>query len=243
MSSSIKVVLVALLSIAPPARGQTTVVARLFDGGSLNGWEGSPGVWRVADGAIIGGTLSKPILQDEFLCTISEFANFELRVAARLKGAGRNGGVSFRGQRVRGSNQVAGYQADIGFIPGQAIASLSDTVPADLDRLYPLWGSLLDEHREVAGRYPNPAQPYRLLAVAPRAIVDRTLRADDWNEIAVSAVGPGIRLQLNGVTTVEFTEKGNVPTAGRVCLQVHKGAALEAWYRDISILPIAVPGD
>lgn len=242
MNSSMCIVLMALVAAALPAQNQPGVVTRLFDGRSLMGWEGDRTVWRVVDGAIVGGTLGKTIPQDEFLCTTSEFDNFELRVTARLKGAGRNAGVSFRGQRVRGSNQVGGYQADIGFTSGQTVARLSDTVPADLERPYPLWGSLLDEYRPEAGRYPNPAEPYRLIMVAARDIVERTLRPDDWNDIVVIAVGPRIRLQLNGVTTAEFIEKGNVPIGGKVCLQLHNGPPLEAWYRDISIRPMAVSG-
>src|SRR4029453_9741910 len=100
--------------------------------------------------------------------------------------------------------------------------------------------SLADEFRPEPDRYPDPAQPVRLIAVAPSVLVKRVLRPDDWNEIAVVAVGPRIRLQLNGVTTVDFTEKGNVPPAGKICLQIHDGPAAEAWYKSISIRQIAV---
>jgi 3-keto-disaccharide hydrolase len=237
MTSVTSVVLVALLAAAFPAQSQTA--ARLFDGRSLTGWEGDSAVWRVVDSAVVGGSLEKPIRQDEFLCTTAEFDNFELRVSARLKGTGQNAGVSFRAQRVPGSNQVGGYQADIGFTAGRTIARLSNTVPNDLERPYPLWGSLLDEYRPEAFRYPNPAQPYRLIAVAARDIVERTLRPNDWNEIVVFAVGPRIRLQLNGTTTVEFVEKERVPVGGKLCLQTHNGSPLEAWFRSLTIRPIA----
>jgi hypothetical protein len=56
------------------------------------------------------------------------------------------------------------------------------------------------------------------------------------------ATGPRLQLRLNGVTTVEFVEKGNVPVAGRVCLQVHSGPPAEAWYKDISIFRILGSG-
>src|SRR5688572_173973 len=98
----------ALLVFAVPAQTQTqtktlsTSVTSIFDGKSLNGWEGNRNVWRVADGAIVGGTLGIPISKGDFLCTTEEFEDFELRISARIdqtKG-GRNAGVMFRSQRV-----------------------------------------------------------------------------------------------------------------------------------------------
>jgi 3-keto-disaccharide hydrolase len=218
--------------------GQTPGAVRLFDGLSLRGWEGDTALWRVIDGAIVGGTPNAPVPQSAYLCTRAEFADFELRLSARLTG-GPNAGVHFRSQRVPGSNEVAGYQADIGFAPGRIIAELSDTVPGRLEQPYPLWGSLADEFRPEPDRYPDPAQPVRFIAVAPSGLVKRVLRPDDWNDIVVVAVGPRIRLQLNGATTVDFTEKGNVPPGGKICLQIHDGPSAEASYKSISIRQIS----
>jgi hypothetical protein len=74
-------------------------------------------------------------------------------VSARIKG-GTNAGVTFRSQRVPGSNQVGGYQADMGFTSGQTISRLLDKVAEDPERPYPLWGSLLDEYRPEASLRP-----------------------------------------------------------------------------------------
>jgi Domain of Unknown Function (DUF1080) len=182
--------LAGLLVAVACGDGQTPSAVPMFDGLTLNGWEGDTALWRVVDGAIVGGTSETPVNQSSYLCTRAEFANFELRVSARIRGP--NAGVHFRSQRVPGSNEVAGYQADIGFAPGRIIATLSDTVPDGLEQPYPLWGSLADEFRPEPGRYPDPAEPVRLLAVAQSGLVKRVLRPDDWNEIVVVAVGPRI---------------------------------------------------
>jgi hypothetical protein len=79
--------------------GQKPGVVRLFDGLSLNGWEGDTAFWRVIDGAIVGGTLKAPVPQSAYLCTRAEFADFELRLSARLTG-GPNAGVRFFGVNV-----------------------------------------------------------------------------------------------------------------------------------------------
>ena len=46
----------------------------LFDGKTLNGWEGDLKIFRVQDGAIVGGTLANKIARNEFLCTTKSTA-------------------------------------------------------------------------------------------------------------------------------------------------------------------------
>jgi hypothetical protein len=85
----------------------------LFDGKTFNGWEGNRSVFRIEDGAIVGGSLKEKVARNEFLCTTQEYANFELRLKARLLGKGANGGVQFRSQRIPNHHEVKGYQADM----------------------------------------------------------------------------------------------------------------------------------
>ena len=85
----------------------------LFDGTTFAGWEGNQQVFRIQDGAIVGGSLQHPLKQNEFLCTTNVYANFELRLKFKLRGTEVNGGVQIRSHRVPG-NEVSGYQADLG---------------------------------------------------------------------------------------------------------------------------------
>lgn len=85
----------------------------LFDGQTLTGWEGSSDYFRVDDGTIVGGTTDAPIPRNEFLCRIEEVGDFELRARFRL-GEGVNSGIQFRSQRIPGSHEAIGYQADLG---------------------------------------------------------------------------------------------------------------------------------
>ena len=86
----------------------------LFDGKSLDGWEGDTKLFRVEDGAIVGGSLERPVARNEFLCTQREFADFELRLKFKLLGAGANAGVQIRSQRIPDHHEMIGYQADLG---------------------------------------------------------------------------------------------------------------------------------
>lgn len=98
--------------------------APLFNGKDLTGWEGDPFLWKVEEGMLIGR--SPGIAYNDFLTTTKEYADFVLRFQIHLLDNVGNSGVQIRSQRVRGSMEMIGYQADVG--------------PT-------WWGSLYDESR------------------------------------------------------------------------------------------------
>src|SRR6185295_9303361 len=89
---------------------------KLFDGKTLDGWEGDKATWRVEDGSIVGGSLDKTVPRNEFLCTTKTFGDFELKLKFKLVGdkSSANAGVQFRTKRIPKHHEVSGYQADIG---------------------------------------------------------------------------------------------------------------------------------
>jgi hypothetical protein len=182
---------------------------RLFDGKTLKGWEGNLKVFRVEEGAIVGGTMKETLDHNEFLCTTKEYGDFEMRVKFKLTGdpAKVNGGVQFRSQRIPNNHEVIGYQADLG---------------------QNYWGSLYDESRRkktLAG--PNLDELFKVL------------KRDDWNEYLIRAEGKHIRLSINGFQTVDYTEpEEGIAARGQICVQIHAGPPSEARYKDISIQPL-----
>ena len=98
----------------------------LFDGKSFDGWEGNLHAFRIQDLAIVGGSLKRPVPKNEYLCTTKQYADFELRLKFKVLGESVNAGVQIRSHRVPKSNEMIGYQADLG-----------DGI----------WGNLYDERR------------------------------------------------------------------------------------------------
>lgn len=86
----------------------------LFDGKSLDGWEGNREVFEVRDGAIVGGSLKEKVARNEFLTTKKQYGDFELRLQFKLLGKGANAGVQLRSERVPNHHEMIGYQADLG---------------------------------------------------------------------------------------------------------------------------------
>lgn len=86
----------------------------LFDGKTLEGWNGNLKHFRIENGAIVGGTLKAKIPNNEFLTYKKEFGNFELRLQFKLLGKGANAGIQVRSQRIPNHHEMIGYQADLG---------------------------------------------------------------------------------------------------------------------------------
>jgi hypothetical protein len=204
-----------LVSMAAGLAGVQTPAARqpvpLFDGKTFNGWEGNLDVFRIQDGAIVGGSLQSKIPRNEFLCTTRTFSDFELRLKARLLGGeSANAGVQFRTKRIPGDHEVIGYQADLG---------------------QNYWGSLYDESRRKK----------TLMAPKPETMKGlEGVRVGDWNDYVIRAEGKRIQLWLNGVQTVDYTEQDpSVDSTGVIAVQIHSGPPSEAWYKDITLLDLA----
>lgn len=83
----------------------------LFDGKTLNGWEGDPRLWKVQDGAITGNTDGVTLQNNSFLIyKKGEVRDFHLRAKVKLRN--HNSGIQFRSEELP-NWVVRGYQADM----------------------------------------------------------------------------------------------------------------------------------
>lgn len=189
-------------------KGDETGFVSLFDGKSTAGWEGPMDWFRIEDNSVVGGTLAKRIPHNYFLCTTEKYGDFELRLQVKVVGDNANAGVQFRTQRIEGSSEVEGYQADVGGVGKRLV-----------------WGSLYDESRRR-----------KFMAEADATVIGAILKPNDWNDYRIRCMGPKIELFLNGVQTVSFVEEDDqIERTGVIGLQIHSGPPTEAWYRDIRI--------
>jgi len=182
----------------------------LFDGKSFTGWQGdTKQTWRIADGALVGGSLSEKVPHNEFLATEKSFTNFDLRLKFRLVGSEGfiNAGVQFRSERIPEHYEMIGYQADLG---------------------EGYYGSLYDESRRN-----------KTLVAADKATISSVLKVGEWNDYRVRCEGRHVQIWLNGVQTVDYTETDEkISQTGKIALQIHGGGKAEASYKDIVLEPL-----
>ncbi len=181
----------------------------LFDGKTLNGWTGDTNrIWRVENGTIVGGSLSAEVARNEFLATTSRYTNFVLKLQFKLEGKSGfiNGGVQFRSERTK---QPANEMTGYQ-------ADIGDPE---------WWGCLYDESRRN-----------KVLAKSNLEDVNRVLKRGDWNSYEIRCEGKRIRLVLNGVQTVDYTEPEDaIPQHGLIALQIHGGAVAQISFKDIRL--------
>ncbi len=178
----------------------------IFDGRSLQGWEGDPAWFRVEKGAIVAGSLERDVPHNLFLTTEHDYADFELRLEVRLLGdpESANAGIQIRSRRIPDDYEMIGYQADMG---------------------QHYWGCLYDESRRRD-----------VLACPDRTELGQVLRIGEWNDYVIRCRGKHIQLWINGLQTVDYTEPDpDIEQSGVIGLQIHAGKPSEAWYRNVRI--------
>ena len=194
------------------ASGQTTAARKpvpIFDGKTFNGWEGNLTIFRIEDGAIVGGSLAQKVARNEFLCTATNYSDFELRLQVKLLGGDTaNAGVQFRTRRIPNDFEVSGYQADMG---------------------KGWWGALYDESRRKKVLEGGDRPKIESLEKT-NDWNDYTIRAEG-KHIELSLNG------TKTVDYIE-AEPG-IDTAGVICVQIHGGPPSEAWYRNITVTDLA----
>jgi hypothetical protein len=191
--------------VPPAAAGQTPV----FDGKTFAGWEGDLTIFRIQDGAIVGGSLERKVARNEFLCTTKTYGDFELRLKVKLLGGeGANAGIQFRTKRIPNHHEVSGYQADMGT---------------------GWWGALYDESRRNKV-LKGPDQAKMKSVIKADDWNDYVVRAEGRRiQIWINGV--------QTVDYVE--DDPNIETTGVIAVQIHGGPPSEAWYKDITLLDLS----
>ena len=209
----------------------------IFDGKSLNGWDGDPAFWKVVDGALVGeSTPANPVKENTFLIWRGgEPRDFELKVQFRMNAT--NSGIQVRSvhlpagtkvgnNAVQGKWVLKGYQADIDFdntYTGQIyeergrgfLAMRGQTVYIpDGDGMKP----------RVIGNLQQSADSLKAI-----------IKQGDWNQVHVIARGNMIMQIFNGAVTsiVVDDDSKNRSLAGLIGFQIHVGEPMKVEFRNI----------
>ncbi len=214
----------------------STGFVSLFDGKTLDGWDGDTRLWSVKDGVIHGQTTKENAAKGNtfLIWQNGKVKDFELRIKFRCN-ASNNSGIQYRSEHLKNQSNnwvLKGYQHEIrneekfpnvpGFIYDEKgkrgrICIVGEKAEWNKDGKKVLANDLIDQ-----------------------AGFKDLMKVDDWNDVTIIAKGNHIQHYLNGKLVLDFTD--NHPdwalSEGVLGLQLHAGSPMWAEFKDIQFREI-----
>lgn len=217
----------------------------IFDGKTLNGWEGDTKYWRVENGNLVGEITPETLLKTNSFLTWKggEPADFELKGEFNITEKG-NSGINYRSMMfTEVPYAMKGYQADI-------------------DGAVRYTGQNYEERGRTTLAYRGQitsinAQPSSMTAEEVRKKVQRNawsdlkvegslghtdslktkIKSQDWNTFHIVAKGNRLQHYINDILMSDVTDNDavNGKTKGLIGVQVHVGPPMKVQYRNLRI--------
>lgn len=218
-----------------PASNDDSGWEPIFDGKTLQGWEGDPKYWRVENGCLVGEVTPETLLKNNSFIIWRAGApkDFDLKVEYRVSADG-NSGINYRSVDVPGLPfALTGYQADIdgkNRYTGQNYEERGRTFNALRGQITQI---RTGKKAEIIGSLGDAKE------------LGAYIRKDDWNEYHLIVRGNILMHLLNGhvmsVVIDDDTEKRRFD--GQLGVQVHVGPPMKIEYRNFRIKNVQDPRD
>lgn len=210
----------------------------LFDGSSLEGWDGDPRLWSVQDGVIHGETTEENATKGNtfLIWQGGDLGDFELRLSFRCT-ADNNSGIQYRSQHItegspRNAWVVRGYQHEI---------RNEEDFPNVPSFIYDEGGKR-GRICMVGERAVGKADGKEVIGeLIDQEAFRELMKVDDWNDVIIRAEGNHIQHYLNGRLVLDFTDEDpdRALPSGVLALQLHAGRPMWAEYRDIRLAKLS----
>ncbi len=214
-----------LLAIAlAPARAQEPL--SLFNGTTLEGWDGDPRFWKVQDGCITGQTTAEvPTEANTFLVwTLGEVDDFELTAEYKIESG--NSGIQVRSFRLPDRPWgIGGYQADF-----EAGDRYSGIIYGENFR-----GILADRGQQT--KIGEDHQPAVTGKTGEAEALQKAVKKGDWNQYRIVAKGFTLQNYINGQLMAEATDADTQMRrrGGLLALQMHAGPPMKVQFRNLKL--------
>jgi hypothetical protein len=195
----------------------------IFNGTSLDGWDGDPRYWRVEDHEIVGEVTPATLLkQNNFLIWRGGApANFELKAEFRISPQG-NSGINYRSVEMPGTKWLMrGYQADI------------DGANKYTGQNYEERGRTFLAPRGTITYVATGEKPAVIASLGSADDLKAFIKNGDWNEYHLIVRGNVLIHILNGHVMCEVVDDdtANRKFSGLIGVQVHVGPPMKIEYR------------
>lgn len=215
----------------------------LFDGRSLNGWEGQTDAWRVEDGAIISSVDGTATVPPVYLFWKGSdggaLGDFEFKTEIRLEGEKANSGVQFRAmllgktEKPNSEWESFGYQADFDFAnvqTGALIECCSGPRRGPRPRPFRAGMGMMLRTSATAD-----AAPATLATGASRDELAQAINTGSWNQLHIIARGHTLAYVINGrlMSMVIDDDPARFLARGRLAIQLEGSGARRVAYRNM----------
>jgi hypothetical protein len=199
---------------------------QIFDGKSLNGWDGDPEFWRVENGEIVGQTTAeKQPKQNTFLIWRGGTpADFELKLEFRLTGF--NSGIQIRSTELPDIKwAMKGYQADM------------DGQQRYTGQFYEERGRGFLAMRGQFTYIGEGKKPALVGSLGDSEQLKALIHADGWNDLHLIARGNTLIQLLNGHVMSMLIDDDTTGRRmdGLIGIQVHRGEPMKIEVRNIRL--------
>ncbi len=214
----------AVLVCCSVARAEDPKSVSLFDGKTLDGWDGDPRFWSVQDGVITGQTTPEnPASPNTFLVwrggTVEDF---QLDIDFRLVGG--NSGIQYRSKESE-RWIIGGYQADF------------DAAGRFSGILYEERGRGIMAMRGKKVEIAPEGEKKEIGEVGDPEAIGKAVKKEDWNHYTIIARGNHLIQKINGLVTVEIidNQEDKRSMSGLLALQVHQGPPMTVQFKNIQL--------
>ena len=217
----------------------------IFNGKTLNNWEGDPIYWRVENGNLVGEITPQTLLKTNSFITWKggEPANFELKGEVNITEKG-NSGINYRSEKLPDVPfALKGYQADIdgaNRYTGQNYEERGRTTLAyrgQITNINPQSGSMKPE--DVRAKVKNNAwSDLKIIGTLGSSDSLKTkIKNQDWNSFHLIVKGNRLQHFINDILMSDVTDNDavNGKLKGILGVQVHVGPPMKVQYRNLRL--------
>jgi len=218
---------------------------KIFDGKTLNGWDGDPQYWRVENGNLVGEITPATILKTNsfIIWQGGKPADFELTLEFKITQSG-NSGINYRSVQLTDvPHALKGYQADIdgaNNYTGQNYEERARTTLAYRGQkviIKPF--SNPNQTDPLAGLTKNNAWTQTIVtgSLGDSDSLKSKINVDDWNTCRLVIKGNHLQHYINGILMIDVTDNDavNGKSEGLLGMQVHVGPPMKVAYRNIML--------
>ncbi len=217
----------------------------IFDGKTLNGWEGDSKYWRVENGNLVGEITPETLLKTNSFITWKggEPADFELKGEFNITEKG-NSGINYRSEKLPDiPYALRGYQADIDganrytgqnyeergrttlAYRGQITSINSQTSPMTLEEVRKKVQKNAWTELNITG------------SLGENEALKTKIKGEDWNTFHLVIKGNRLQHYINDILMSDVTDNDlvNGKSKGILGVQVHVGPPMKVQYRNLRI--------